>query len=179
MKGVGNYLISEDELQKSDVIFVLGGNSFERGNEAAKLFDDGFAPKIICLGGNITPVFKAIGKDYAESEIARINIIKNGNINKNHVELLKIGTSTKEESVAIANYCSEKKLERVIIVSSKFHTRRVRGVFEPLFEDLTTQLIIHGTPSLNYDEAEWWKYEQGLLMVNNEYIKLLYYWIKY
>ena len=179
MKGVGGYLISEDKLQKADVIFVLGGSSFERGNEAAKLFIDGYAPEIICLGKNSPSIFGAINKDYTESEIARINIIKNHDINKRHVKLLKIGTSTKEESVAIADYCRKNKLERIIIISSKFHTRRVRGVFEPLFEDLTTQLIIHGTPSLLYNENEWWMYEQGLLMVNNEYVKLVYYWIKY
>jgi len=24
----------------------------------------------------------------------------------------------------------------------------------------------------------WWKSESGLLMVNNEYIKLIYYWLR-
>ncbi|MBL4624195.1 MAG: YdcF family protein [Flavobacteriales bacterium] len=179
MSVAGNYLISEDELQKSEVIFVLGGSSFDRGNEAAKLFTAGYAPKIVCLGENIPTVFKAIDKDYMEAEVTRINIVKNNDVKKRHVELLAIGTSTKEESEAIATYCSEHELKRIIIISDKFHTRRIRGVFEPLFEDLITELIIHGTGSTLYNEDVWWEKEQGLIMVNNEYVKLFYYWLKY
>ena len=93
--------------------------------------------------------------------------------------MLEIGTSTKEESEAIANYCAENTLKRVILISDKFHTRRIRRVFEPLFDELETELIIHGTGSTRYDEAEWWKKEEGLIMVNNEYVKLLYYEFKY
>ena len=46
-------------------------------------------------------------------------------------------------------------------------------------KELETELIIHGTGSTRYDEAEWWKKEEGLIMVNNEYVKLLYYELKY
>jgi hypothetical protein len=33
--------------------------------------------------------------------------------------------------------------------------------------------------SLVYDSDSWWTSEEGLLMVNNEYVKLLYYLVKY
>jgi hypothetical protein len=32
---------------------------------------------------------------------------------------------------------------------------------------------------LDYDPERWWDTEEGLLMVNNEYVKLLYYALKY
>jgi uncharacterized SAM-binding protein YcdF (DUF218 family) len=179
MSMMGRYLISEDALQKSDAIFVLGGSSFDRGNEATRLFGQGYATKIVCMGENVPSVFKAIDKDYTEAEVAKINIVRNNDVKKRDVVLLEIGTSTKEESEAIAQYCEDEQLKRIIILSDKFHTRRIRGVFEPLFEEIETELIIHGTGSTQYDEAEWWKYEQGLLMVNNEYVKLIYYWLKY
>ena len=179
MSVAGNYLISIDELQKSDVIFVLGGSSFDRGNAAAELYKAGYASKIVCLGENIPFVFKAIDKNYTEAKVSKINIVRNNNVKKRDVDLLEIGTSTKEESEAIANYCAENKLKRVILISDKFHTRRIRRVFEPLLDELETELIIHGTGSTRYDEAEWWKKEEGLIMVNNEYVKLLYYEFKY
>jgi len=179
MSVAGNYLISIDELQKSDVIFVLGGSSFDRGNAAAELYKAGYASKIVCLGKNIPFVFKAIDKNYSEAKVSKINIVRNNNVKKRDVDLLEIGTSTKEESEAIAKYCAEKKLKRVILISDKFHTRRIRGIFEPLFDELETDLIIHGTSSTRYDEAEWWKKEEGLIMVNNEYVKLIYYGLKY
>ena len=52
----------------------------------------------------------------------------------------------------------------------------MKRVFSQKFEESGIQLIFRGAPAKDYDENEWWKYEKGLLMVNNEYIKWWYYW---
>ena len=88
-------------------------------------------------------------------------------------------TATKEESEAILTYCKQHNYSKVIVLSSKFHTRRVGDVFKPLLEDEGIQVIVHGAPSSLYKEAEWWKYESGMIMVNNEYMKHIYYFLKY
>lgn len=176
---VGNRLIREDELQKSEVVFVLGGNSFDRGNEAAKLLEKGYGVKVVCLGENVPNVFKAIDKSYSEAEVTKINMVKNNDVLPRKIELLERGTSTKEEAEYIANYCEENQISSAIVVSSRFHTRRIQWVFRPLFDKIETRLIVHGAPSSKYQESRWWEEEQGLIMVNNEYVKLFYYWLKY
>lgn len=186
LRGIGNFLIKEDPLEKAEAIFVLGGDSYDRGNEALRLFNSGYSPKIICMGENVPTLFLALGLNYAESEVTKINIIKN-NISENKndrpandsaVILLKKGTSTMEEMDAIVNYCLENRLHKIIILSSKFHTRRMNFILGKLTTD-KIKVIISGAPSSIYSEQEWWKTEEGLIMVNNEYIKLLYYILKY
>jgi hypothetical protein len=55
----------------------------------------------------------------------------------------------------------------------------VNNVFRSLLEDAGIQVLIRGAPSSLYDESLWWESETGLIMVNNEYVKLGYYFLKY
>ena len=44
---VGRFLTKEDPLQTADAIAVLSGTSMDRPLEAADLFKDGYAPRIV------------------------------------------------------------------------------------------------------------------------------------
>lgn len=179
MLSAGNYLIVEDPLKEVDAIFLLGGGPFDRGSEAAKLYKAGYTKKIVCTGGQVSNLLKSLNLYHKEAEVARINLVKNNGVPKRHVIELSEGTSTKEESEIILRYCLEEGLDTVMILSSKFHTRRVNNVFRPVLEDAGIVILIRGAPSSLYDESLWWEDESGLIMVNNEYVKLGYYFLKY
>jgi uncharacterized SAM-binding protein YcdF (DUF218 family) len=178
MRGLGNYLIEEDNLKPADAIFVLSGNPEDRAKEAAKLFRKGYAKKIICTGAAIPTLFEVINVKIDEATLSKIALL-NEEIDSNNIELLHFGTSTREESKAILAYCKENKLSQLIVVSDKFHTNRIDYAFRSLFEKEGVKLILRGAPSSAYSEQNWWAEEAGLLMVNNEYVKLLYYYIHY
>lgn len=179
LRAFGNYLVEEDELRNSEVIFVLSGGPWDRGNEAAKIFKEGYADTIICTGANIPHNFKALGMSYLEGEITRYNLIRNNNIPDSAVQLIKKGGSTFEESEVILDYCQTNGVEQCIIVSSKFHTKRIDQVFGEKFAASGVNYILRGAASSVYDEQRWWANEYGLIAVNNEYIKIFYYWWKY
>jgi uncharacterized SAM-binding protein YcdF (DUF218 family) len=92
---------------------------------------------------------------------------------------IREGTSTKEEAVLIENYCLQKQFKKIIIVTSKIHTYRVNDVFRKPLEKAGIQLIVHGAASSRYEEMKWWTSENGLIAINNEWIKAFYYWWKY
>jgi uncharacterized SAM-binding protein YcdF (DUF218 family) len=95
------------------------------------------------------------------------------------VDTLTQSHSTRDEAEEILNFCKAKQLKRVMIISSAFHMRRVRWVFEDLFEEAGIEVLFHGASSKDYDSSNWWKNEEGLIMANNEMVKLIYYLIKY
>ena len=177
LRCIGNQLICEDKMEKVEAMFVLGGDPWDRGNEAVRLYKEGYAGKIICTGEIVPRLFLIAGIEYPESELTQMNIIAQG-VPESNVELLCKGTSTKEESDYILDYCKEHHISNLAIISSKFHTRRIRHTFRKKFRDAGMQLIIHGAASSAYDEDFWWRSEEGLIFVNNEYIKLCYYWMK-
>ena len=174
----GSYLIHESDLRTSDAIVVLGGNSLDRGLHAYSLYQQKYAPKIVCTGGNVPSVLSAIGEPLFESEVSRRLILAEG-VDSSAVVALSASTSTFEEAIEIKEYVERNGLKSLIVVSSKFHTKRVSQVFDNAFEGSGITILYSGAPSSSYDEALWWKSESGMIMVNNEYMKLLYYFLKH
>ena len=178
MRVFGNYLIQEDELTTCEALFVLSGNPKDRALEAARLLKAGYAPKVICTGESVHRILLVVGDSTDEAGLSRMELLAAG-VPDNQIEVLHIGTSTREESEAILAYCKIKGLKKIMVVSDKFHTNRIDYAFRDVFEDAGIQLVLRGSPSNAYSESNWWANEEGLIMVNNEYIKLMYYYIKH
>jgi uncharacterized SAM-binding protein YcdF (DUF218 family) len=178
MRVFGNYLIQEDELSQCEALFVLSGNPKDRAMESARLLKAGYAPKIVCTGESVHRILLVVGDSTDEADLSRMELLDAG-IPENQIEVLHIGTSTREESEAILAYCKIKGLKKIMVVSDKFHTNRIDYAFRNVFEDAGIQLVLRGCPSTAYSESNWWANEEGLIMVNNEYIKLMYYYIKH
>jgi len=174
---LGHWLIAEDELQKADAIIVLGGAPMERGPLGAELLRDGWAPLMICTGERVHDVLAlhsiirteaALSLDAAQLDSAWLR----------KVDLLQVGTSTQEEAMAIRDFAIENSLSTIIVVTTEFHTRRAGKVFrKALGPDV--QVIMRAAPGTDYVAERWWESEAGLIMVNNECMKTLYYAVKH
>ncbi len=178
MRFTGNFLIREDELCQVDALFILSGNAESRAMETARLLKSAYAPMAICTGEVVPDMLKEAGININEAELSRKKLLKQG-IPERRIILLPVGTSTREEGDAILANCISNHYRKIIVVSDKFHTHRINYVFRDKFENAGIDLILHGAPALNYSEDCWWANEAGLLMVNNEYVKLVYYFINY
>ena len=177
LQSFSNFLIQQDEPQKADAMVVLSGDAFMRGNEGARLFQQGWTQKIFCPGGNLEPLFLIEGDSIYESDMCRKNIVSNG-VADSLVIAIREGTSTAEEAIAILKYCETNKIKSLLIVSSLFHTRRAGNVYRKLFKPRGIKIFVRGAHSFYFDENHWWQSEYGLIALNNEYVKLLYYVIK-
>jgi len=179
LQGIGNFLIKVDTPKAEvDAVFVLGGNTFDRSNHAIELYRSGVTQNIITLGENTATVLKSVGlEDFCDALVSQKHLLKKG-IPEDVIYALKKGTSTKEEADAILEYCLMKGYKEIVVVSDKFHTRRISYTFDN-FEENGIHVLLSGASNSNYDEAFWWRDEAGLIMVNNEYVKLLYYYLKY
>jgi len=171
-------LMHQDGLQKADAVFVLSGGGYDRGNEAVKVFNAGYAPLVICTGGNPVVEMKVFSIDTLESDMTVANL-KRQQLPDSCIVQIKYGTSTREEADTILSYSQQHGFKKIIVLSSLLHTARVNKVFGKKFKDSGIQLLVHGAPSSRFNEMEWWKDEEGLISVNNEWIKTLYYWWKY
>lgn len=178
MRSVGNFLIREDELQKAEAIFILSGGPADRAAEASRILKQGWAERVVCTGSQIPRLFEVIGETYDEADLSKMALCEEG-VEEEKIEVLHIGSSTREESYAILEYCKSMNIKRLIVVSDKFHTHRIDYAFRSIFDDAGIELILRGAPSSGYEEQKWWAEEAGLLMVNNEYVKLFYYFLKY
>jgi uncharacterized SAM-binding protein YcdF (DUF218 family) len=180
LRAAGNFLIREDLLAPADAIVVLAGDPEERMRFGAELYQKGLAPVVVCTGELVSGSLQAVGLKVTDAQLGRIALVRHG-MDSANVILLEKGTSTWEESDAVRVMAKEKGWKRVIVVSSAFHTRRVGWVFKKKFAREGIEVLIAGArPSSNdYQVSAWWQSEKGLLFVNNEYVKLIYYRLTY
>lgn len=178
MRGMAGYLTDTEPAEQCDGIFVLGGNALDRGQEAARLYHEGMAEQVYCLGGNVPSVLEIIDTLIPECDFTS-RVVTDYGVPPHLVQRVPEGTSTQEEAEIALRICREQGLTLIIVISENFHTRRVRNVFEEEFENTGIRVLVCGAASTRYKEETWWDSEEGMLMVNNEFMKLIYYWWKY
>lgn len=178
LSAVGNGLVDEDPPRRVELLVVLSGGGWDRGNEAGRLFREGLAPQLLCTGGNQVPDLLAWGIDITESEITEKNLRRN-HIPDSCMVIIREGKSTQEEKEIILRYCKEKGIRDIMLLTSRYHTRRCRKVFSEAFTQQGIRICLRGSVSSLFNETRWWESEEGMIAVNNEWMKHLYYFIKY
>lgn len=150
----------------------------DRATEAAKLYAKGISDRFVFTGETVPSDLRALGIDVTEGECAQHVAVEHG-IPINKTLAIRRGTSTEEEGAALVQQAVSDGCDTVMIVSNFFHLRRVQYVFRERFRKAGITVLLHGAPSSNFDERTWWEHEEGLMMLNNEYVKLIYYHLKY
>lgn len=178
LSAVGNSLIDEDPVRRVELLVVLSGGGWDRGNEAGRLFHQGFAPRVLCTGANKVPDLLAWGITTTESEVTKKNLRRN-HIPDSCIVVVSQGKSTQEEKEVILTYCKEKGIQDIMLLTSRHHTGRCRNVFSEAFTQQGIRICLRGCASSLFDESRWWESEEGLIAVNNEWMKHLYYFITY
>lgn len=178
LAGAAKAWIVNERLDKADAIVVLGGGLETRPFEAARLYHQGFAPKILVMNPKPSPV-TTLGISPSEAELARQVILKQG---VREADVVVIGdevTNTFDESVAVRNWARTNGVKRVIVTTDLFHTRRVRWLFRKQLKPAGIQVIVNAAEPRDYTAADWWRRENGIVAFQNEILKYAYYRIKY
>jgi uncharacterized SAM-binding protein YcdF (DUF218 family) len=173
----GKYLAAADEPQKVETVFVLGGNSHERGLAAAQHLKS-FPSTVVCTGGNFPVQIQALGYHLSDGELTRQCLIHQG-VDSTSIEVLGSATSSFEESEEILQYAKSHHLKKIGILSSEYHLRRLRMTFQEKFEREGIELVFLAAKNENFTPESWYKNEEGLITTFNEYAKMVYYLFKY
>ena len=180
LTGIAGYLVVNDPLQPSDVIVLLNSDFNTRPFRASELYKQGLAPVIVIARSESTPAVD-LGLLPNDTDISVAVMEKLGVPADKIIVLPFTGgvTSTFDEASAVRQYVQAHQAYRIILVTSAFHTRRARWIFERSLAGLPVRLEMAAVPYADFDQTNWWKNETGLITLNNEYIKLFYYLFKY
>ena len=178
LRQAGDYLDNEDPPLHGDALYVLGGGALERGTQAAQVMAEGRAPEAWFTGENVSTILLAEGIEKRECEQSRGVAVAAG-LDPAKAHVLPVGTSTMEEAVAVVDHAARLGHDTILVLSTHFHLRRVGRVFRPLAREKGITVVLCAAPSIHFEKDLWWETEEGMLMVNNEYAKLLYYAWRY
>jgi uncharacterized SAM-binding protein YcdF (DUF218 family) len=180
LTGIADYLIINDRLQPADAIFLLNSDFDTRPFHAADLYKQGLAPVVVIARAENTPVVD-LGLVPNDTDIS-VGVMEKHGVPPERITILPFQggtTSTFDEAAAFRQYVEESHVQRIILVTSAFHTRRARWIFEKTLAGLPVTLEMSAAPYLEFDQTNWWKNETGLITLNNEYFKLVDYYFKY
>jgi uncharacterized SAM-binding protein YcdF (DUF218 family) len=176
--GIGDWLDASETPQQTEACFILGGNSFERGLQGVEIHRLFPTQRFVATGGNYPLQIQALDTMMTEAQLTRHIMTRKG-VPGELIEMLQTAHSTMDESEEILTYCQTKGIKNITVVSSSLHLKRVSWVFNDKFEQAGITVHYTGAEAVDYNFTNWWKNEEGLIMVNNELVKLVYYAIKY
>jgi uncharacterized SAM-binding protein YcdF (DUF218 family) len=147
----GESWIVEDKLERSDAIIVLSDDNFyaDRATRAAQVYRQGLAPVVVASGRRLRP--------YAGiAELMEHDLVERGVPKEKIVRAVHDADSTRMEAQALAQVAIQHKWRSFIIVTSNYHTRRARYIFEHVFP---AGSIIHvsGARDGDFDPDSWWE----------------------
>ena len=131
--------------------------------EAAALFREGWAPRVVlALARSPIPdeARRLAGDPEPQERAARV--LRRGDVADSHiVRLNRPVENTLEELTVAFEYARAHGLRRVIIVSSPYHMRRVRVIWNARFEREIPALL-RPTRYEPVDPARWWRSGRSL-----------------
>jgi uncharacterized SAM-binding protein YcdF (DUF218 family) len=161
--GAADLWIVSDSTTRADAIVVLGGGPETRPFVAAELWRRGLAGKILVSQGS---------ED-------RNRLLKLG-VPADVIE--KFGTAitnTRDEAIALREWAERNPASAFIIPSEIFSARRVRWIFRREFFGTTVNIEVPSFDPPGYTHWNWWKTENGLVAFRTEFLKYMYYRLKY
>ncbi len=160
---VGEYLVVDTTPVRADVIVVLSGDKGERLEHAVELYNKGVAPLILVSGGKVYASLTA-------AEMMRDHAIRLG-VPPSMVIMEDRAGNTIENALFTRPLLVERGLHSAVVVSSPYHMRRVKYVFDRLYRESGIKLSYSASQSW-FDPESWWRTPGGQSIVLSEYLKL-------
>ena len=155
--------IVEDTLDKADALIVLSDDNFyaDRATRAAELFREGKAPLIVASGRRLRPsagIAELMEHDLVERGVPRDKILR----------FTHDADSTQEEAEALVKLVKTRKWHKTIIVTSNYHTRRARYIFNRVFpQDI--EVRVASARDGDFDPQRWWEKRESIKDLMKEF----------
>lgn len=176
----GRWLVVEDPLRPGTAAVVFSGHLPFRAMEAAAVYREGWVQQVWLTHGKPAAEDRALEdlgiQSRAEHVHSRDVLLRLG-VKADDIRLLpEEVVNTADEIRAVARALRDAHGERVILVTSKSHTRRVRALWTRLAADAGHAVVrpARGDP---FDADRWWGNSADALTVTRETFGLVNAWL--
>lgn len=161
----GSFLVI-DAPQRADVILVLAGETDRRPQRALDLLAQSYGKRVILDVPNDAKLYSFTEIELAQKYIRDLP----------QAESLRIcpivGLSTKDEAKDADGCLRREGANRVLIVTSDYHTRRALGIFQRLIPG--RQFSVAAARNDQQFGARWWAHRQWAKTFVDEWLRLLW-----
>jgi len=152
----GNFWVVDESPQASDAIVILSDDDYEavRASRAADLYRASWAPRIVASGRTLRPyisIAELMQRDLTDRGVPATAVVRVPNRARN----------TLDEAGAVSEFLSAHGWKKIIVVTSNYHTRRARFIYEHVLAP-GTELRMLAAPDPAYDPNSWWRTREGV-----------------
>ena len=175
----GRYLITEDPVRQADAIIVLGGTRAGRWLEALDLYEGRMAPHVVLSSDRADATdfeFRQRGiRIPRTSDLVRDAMVTLG-VPAEAVEVFPFPLdNTAHEAEASRRLAVDRGWRRLLIVTSKYHTRRARFSFDRALRGSGIEIVVRATRYEDVSPRRWWTRRHDSRWVLQELVKLFLY----
>ncbi len=136
-------LIESSPPEKVDALYVLASEFQEKNPVAARLYREGFAPRVIIYND---PLFSSWSREQLRNlyqvEWAEEDLVKRGVPRTAIIRLPFAGNGTRYEALSLGRYLRQHPMKRIILIMRDYHARRTLMTFRRLPGATTTFLPV-------------------------------------
>lgn len=180
LAAAGAFLVDSDLAQPSGLILLLNGDLDTRPAAAAALWKQGLAPRIaIARSESSRAVQMGLVPNVTDLALA---MLRREGVPREVIDEIPFPggvTSTWDEARALKAWLPQHPVSSILIVTNAIHTRRARWIFARELRGANIRIAFFAVPDRRYSVQRWWANEHGFLGVYNEYLKLVYYRLRY
>jgi len=159
--------IIDEPATHADAIIVLGDDNFyaDRATRAAELSRQQVAPVVVASGRRLRP-------NAAVSELIEHDLLERGVPKEKILRFTHDGDSTREEAEGLAKLAYDHHWKTVLIVTSNYHARRTRYIFEKVFP-LGISTGVASARDGDFDPERWWEKRKSVKLLAREIAGML------
>ena len=156
LRFAGNFWVVDESPQTSDAIVILSDDDYEavRASRAADVYRASWAPRIVASGRTLRPyasIAELMQHDLTDRGVPATAVVRFPNRARN----------TLDEAGAVSEFLVTHGWKKIIVVTSNYHTRRARFIYEHALAP-GTELRMVAAPDPAYDPNSWWRTREGL-----------------
>ena len=162
MRFAGEFWVVDEPAAPSDALIVLGDDNYaaDRAFHAADLYREGIAPTVVASG-------RMLRQNASIADLMEHDLLSFGVPAGSIVKLSHRAENTREEATAVAQLIHTRNWKRVLVVTSNYHTRRARFIFERTLPS-TVSLRVSAARDSEFDPTHWWETRIGRKLFFNE-----------
>jgi len=155
MELAGRSWVVDEPAGPSDALIVLGDDNYaaDRAFRAAELYRAGGAPVVVASG-------RMLRANVSLADVMEHDLESFGVPSTAIVKLPQRARNTREEAFDVAHLIENRGWKRITVVTSNYHARRARFIYERVFPPAVT-LRVSGARDFEFDPAHWWQTRQG------------------
>ena len=155
MRFAGDFWVLDEPPMQSDALIVLGDDNYraDRAFKAAELFRSGVGPVVVASG-------RMLRANVSVADMMEHDLESFGVPSSSIVKLAHRAQNTQEEATEAAHLIQAKGWKRITVVTSNYHARRVRFIYERVVPQ-GVAVRVSGARDSDFDASHWWETRQG------------------